>query len=141
LNVEYQGTPSDLSLQLVIVSHNIYTSPAGIMHIVGEVENQGDTTRDVKVIATGYDENSTVVAYAFSYTNPEDLSNTQKAPFDVIILSDRAPLVENYILIVESSDYQSVMIPEFSNIYFVLLFSLLFLAYGKRFLINKMLLK
>lgn len=113
LNVNFQEAGAVKPLHLAITSHSNYTDAIGILHIVGEVENQGEYTEFVKVIATGYGENGQVVAADFTYTDPPHLSHGQKAPFNLMILSDRAPLVESFTVVAESDTYQSKPIPEF----------------------------
>jgi hypothetical protein len=82
------------------------------MYIVGEIENNGnETAQFVNVIATFYNQNGTVVAADFTYTNPYDIEPGQKAPFQIILTEeDRIALVNSYELTAESNQY--ALIPE-----------------------------
>ncbi|MEM4246463.1 MAG: FxLYD domain-containing protein [Candidatus Bathyarchaeia archaeon] len=106
LHVSFQETTQAKPHQLVIKSHSNYTDSINVLHIVGEIENQGGYTEYVQVIATGYDEAGNVVAAEYTYTDPTDLAGGQKAPFDLMIYNPRAQLVKSYVIVAESRDYQ-----------------------------------
>ena len=70
------------------------------MHIVGEVKNTGiETLEFVKVIATIYDKDGTVIGTAFAYTTPHTISKNDVAPFDVLYMND-VPAGAKYKLVV-----------------------------------------
>ncbi len=63
-----------------------------------------------------------------------DLKSGEATPFDLMIISDRVSLIEDYILIAESDDYHSEVIPEFLSpiIIFTILVGIL-LSFRYRF--------
>ena len=74
-------------------------------HVVGEVENGGNTTaKFVKVTMTFYDANGTVVGTSFTYTDPHDLAPGAKGPFDLILMSASIPInqIKHYSLHLDS---------------------------------------
>ena len=102
---------------LEILSSNSYVDTLGWMHVVGEIKNIGVyATTYVEVIATFYDSAGKVIDCAFSFSNPHDLEADQKASFEIMLISDKVPLVDSYELTAESDQY--VMIPEFSSLFY-----------------------
>ena len=84
------------------------------MHVVGEIKNIGVyPTTYVEVIATFYDNTGKVVECGFTFSNPSDLEADQKAPFEIILMSDRVPLVDSYEITAESDQY--AVVPEFPS--------------------------
>jgi hypothetical protein len=76
-----------------ILSDNNYFSSTGTLHIVGEIINESNKPLTfVKVTATFYDSNNSVVGTDFTYTSPSTLQPGQKAPFDMIITEGSMPL-------------------------------------------------
>lgn len=120
LNVDFVLTTS-LPIGLEILSHSSYIDSIGYMHIVGEVENiaTGKATY-VKVIATCYDEADKVVDVSFTFSNPSDIEAGQKAPFEILIMSEKVETVASYELTAESMQYSEI--PEFNSCLFLLLF-------------------
>jgi len=55
-----------------------------------------------------------VVDCAFTFSDPHDLEADQKASFEVLLMSNRVPLVDSYELTAESDQY--AVIPEFSTL-------------------------
>lgn len=91
-----------------ILSDNNYVASTGTLHIVGEVINESyEPMRFVKVTATFYDANNSVIGTDFAYTDPSTLQPGQRAPFDMIVLKGSMPLylVSHYTLSVDYSDY------------------------------------
>jgi len=107
--------PTDpLLAGLNILSNSSYTDDTGWMHVVGEIQNIGSTRATyVRIIATYYDGTGKVVAAEFTSSVPSDLDPTQKAPFDVLLSSDRVPYVSRYEITAESSQYS--LVPEFGS--------------------------
>ena len=63
-----------------------YMDSSGYLHIVGEVENLGSIdTRYVKITATCYDSNDTVVDTDFTYTRLDVVPANRRAPFEITI--------------------------------------------------------
>jgi hypothetical protein len=87
-----------------ILSDNNYFSSTGTFHIVGEIINESfEPVRFVKIIATFYDSNNSVIGTDFTYTSPSTLQPGQKAPFDMIVIEGSMPLhlVSYYTLSVD----------------------------------------
>ena len=90
---------------LLILSDNSFTDSVGILHVVGEVQNNAPSTAQfVQVIGTFYDNNNQVVGTQFTYTNPSDIPSGQKAPFDLTLLSASISVsqIDHYRLIASS---------------------------------------
>ena len=82
-------------------------------HIVGEVTNQGkEKATYVKVSGAFYDDKGTVVAAAFTFTEPKDLEAGQTAPFEIIVdePTTAAREIKSASLNVDSSQYSSIMV-------------------------------
>lgn len=72
-----------------ILSKSTHHDSLGWLHIVGEVENTGiETLKFVKVIATIYNKDGTVIATDSSYTKPHTLKRGQVAPFEIVCMQD-----------------------------------------------------
>ena len=113
LNVEFIPTDS-IPEQLEITSHNS-SIVAGILEILGEIENTGDSTATyVTVFVTCYDESGNVVEVGGGgYTNPVDIGVNQKGSFEIDVNHENTDLINSYILTTESENY--AMIPEFNS--------------------------
>lgn len=99
---------------LEILSSSSYVDTLGWMHVVGEIKNIGVyPTTYVEVIATFYDNTGKVVGCGFTFSNPSDFEADQKASFEIILMSDRVPLVDSYEITAESDQY--AVIPEFPS--------------------------
>jgi hypothetical protein len=123
LSVTFSAT-SPIPMGLEILSHSSYVDAVGYMHVVGEVENIATGTATyVKIAATFYNATGHVVATAFTYSDPSDLSPGQTAPFEVLLVyTNRVPLVDAYELTAESAQY--ALIPEFPSALILSLFML-----------------
>jgi hypothetical protein len=102
----YQQQPNNNYPLPRILSQSAYTSSTGTVHIVGEVINQSPVTaKFVKVIVTFYNAYNQVIGTDNTYTEPTDLAQGQRAPFELIELSGSIPMnqVRNYVLSVTSS--------------------------------------
>lgn len=79
----------------IISSHNSFIDKAGILHIVGEVQNNSPINITfAKLVGTFYDSNNRVVGTAFTYTDPQEIQSRDAAPFDLILLSASIPVNE-----------------------------------------------
>ncbi len=84
-----------------ILSKSTHYDSLGWLHIVGEVQNTGiDTLEFVKVIATIYDKEGTVIGTDFTYTQPHTLKKGQTAPFEIIYTED-VPSGSKYKLVID----------------------------------------
>lgn len=86
---------------LQIMSHNSFMDSIENMHVVGEVKNASPTIAEfVKVVATFYDVNNSVVATDFTYTNPSAIPAGNTAPFELIVSSASIPVeqIDSYKL-------------------------------------------
>jgi len=108
------STTVSIQESLQIVSHSSYFDTLGWFHIVGEIENMatGGATH-VQVIATCYDESGIVINGDFTFTNPSDIEASQKAPFEILMVSGNLEQISNYELTVESSEFAEI--PEFNS--------------------------
>ena len=106
--LQVTSTPSGSIQQgLEITSNSSYTDSIGDLHIVGQIQNTGSATSSAtQVFATCYDSSGTVVDTGFTYTNPDDISSSGTASFEIIISdSTQIPLITTYSLTAQSSDY------------------------------------
>ena len=72
-----------------LLSKSTHRDSLGWMHIVGEIENTGvETLEFVKVIATIYDKEGTVIGTDRAYTQPHTLKRGQVAPFEIVCMQD-----------------------------------------------------
>ncbi|MFB3889099.1 MAG: FxLYD domain-containing protein [Candidatus Bathyarchaeia archaeon] len=92
---------------LKILSNTSYVGQTGNLHVVGEIQNNGNNTANyVEVFATFYDTAGNVVAEESTFSNPSTLSAGQKAPFDILFVEKaRVPLIDHYVLTAESNEY------------------------------------
>jgi hypothetical protein len=59
-------------------------------HIVGEVQNNGsDKAEFVQVSATLYDSSNQVIGTESTYTNPSTIDPGAKAPFEILVSTDK----------------------------------------------------
>lgn len=87
--VNNENTPK---AKVEVVTHSVKSTTYGSKHIVGEVINNGEKEASfVKVTATLYDKNETVVDTNYTYagdTSSTALQSQMKVPFKIIIDSD-----------------------------------------------------
>ena len=85
-STENQNTPK---AKVEVASHSVKSTDYGFKYIVGEVINKGDNDASfVKVTATLYDKNETVVDTSFTYagdTASTALQPQAKAPFKISV--------------------------------------------------------
>jgi hypothetical protein len=116
LQIGYQQSPTVSPIKLVLNLSSSNMNASGSLRISGDVENQGNSTENVKVVATCYDGTGKVVATGNALASPSNLAQGQFASFQIAISSDRASLVRSYSIVAESSAYQSVPVPEFASV-------------------------
>jgi hypothetical protein len=75
-----------------ILSDNNYVDSIGTLHIVGEVINESyQPVRYVRITATFYDVNNSVIGTDYTFTSPSTLQPGQRAPFDLTISEGSVP--------------------------------------------------
>ena len=87
-----------------ILSDNNYVDSIGTLHIVGEVINESyQPARFIRITATFYDANNSVIGTDFTFTSPSTLQPGQGAPFDLTISEGSVPtyLMAYYTLSVD----------------------------------------
>ena len=87
-----------------ILSDNSYVDNIGTLHIVGEVINESyQSVSYVRITATFYDSNNSVIGTDFTFTSPSTLQPGQRAPFDLTISEGSVPtyLMAYYTLSVD----------------------------------------
>jgi hypothetical protein len=87
-----------------ILSDNNYVDSIGTLHIVGEVINESyQPVSYVRITATFYDANNSVIGTDYTYTSPSTLQSGQRAPFDLTISEGSVPtyLMAYYTLSVD----------------------------------------
>jgi hypothetical protein len=87
-----------------ILSDNNYVDNIGTLHIVGEVINESyQSVSYVRITATFYDSNNSVIGTDFTFTSPSTLQPGQRAPFDLTISEGSVPtyLMAYYTLSVD----------------------------------------
>ncbi|CAN5240522.1 hypothetical protein BH18THE2_BH18THE2_41480 [soil metagenome] len=87
-----------------ILSDNNYVDSIGTLHIVGEVINESyQPARYVRITATFYDANNSVIGTDYTFTSPSTLQPGQRAPFDLTISQGSVPtyLMAYYTLSVD----------------------------------------
>ncbi|MEM2942415.1 MAG: FxLYD domain-containing protein [Candidatus Bathyarchaeia archaeon] len=148
LNATCQESKTKLARTLLLLSVSNYTDRYGLLHIVGELQNNGTRMSTfTEVIATCYDENSKVVAANSGLANPQNLDPGEKAtfeiivtdenivPYEIVIIDKAIPAnISRYEVMIVSKD--AVLVPEFSSIpavmFFVCLLTLTILGIGTR---------
>jgi len=112
LGVTYSAT-SSIPMELEMLSNSSYVDGIGDLHVVGNIKNVGsENSTFTQVIATFYNSTGTVVATAYTYSNPDTITPSQTAPFEIILdYTNRVPLVASYALTAESAEY--AFVPEF----------------------------
>jgi hypothetical protein len=87
-----------------ILSDNNYVDSIGTLHIVGEVINESyQPVSYVRITATFYDANNSVIGTDYTFTSPSTLQPGQRAPFDLTISEGSVPtyLMAYYTLSVD----------------------------------------
>jgi len=119
LTITFQQSGS-LPVGLEILSHSKHVDAIGWLHVSGEIKNIADRDAHfVKVVATFYDSAGKVVGVSFTFSDPNDLTPGQKAPFEIILLNEeQSSRATTYALEAQSSEYN--IIPEFTVVALIL---------------------
>lgn len=89
---------------IIAESHSSYISSNGILHVVGEVNNNLDSTvKNVQITATFFDSTNNIIATVATQSMLNIILPGEKSPFE-ILLSDQTKInqVNNYSLIVSN---------------------------------------
>ena len=74
------------SEQVTVLNDQGVIDESGAYHILGEVENMGDTpVTSVNITATGYDQLGEVLATSSTYADLTVILPNEKSPFDVVL--------------------------------------------------------
>jgi len=103
-------TTSDEQAMLKLNIGYSYVDSIGYYHLAGEVTNQADKTANyVKVAGAFFDKSGKIVATSFAYTQPEQLSADQTAPFELVILDNKVgSQIASYSVNVQSEQYAMI---------------------------------
>lgn len=95
-------------------NYSSYVTTTGSLHVVGEVENIGNKPVEfVRITATFYDTNSTVIATDFTYSALDIMPQGVKSPFEIILIDEnQVSKVHNYSLAVSDYDQTSETLNE-----------------------------
>lgn len=95
LTIPVEATP-----QVNILTHSGFLDHFGYYHVVGEVENVGNQTVGlVKVTATFYDSNDTIISTESTLTTISILLPGRKSPFVVTVIDEtQATKIDHYSL-------------------------------------------
>ncbi|MCB0163269.1 MAG: FxLYD domain-containing protein [Anaerolineae bacterium] len=78
---------SEIASQLEIMSHQSYVDDLNWHHLVGEVQNTGDTPIEyVQVLAKYYNTAGEIISTKLTFTAPDTIFPGGKAPFDIVTL-------------------------------------------------------
>jgi len=127
LNATFQESKTELMKTLLLLSNDSHTDGFGLLHITGEVQNNGTLMSSyTEVISTCYGEDGKVVAANSVLTSPHRLDPGQKAIFDitvtdenivpyeiVIIGKNQSANISRYEIMAVSKE--AILVPEFSS--------------------------
>jgi hypothetical protein len=105
--VQYSLVPVYAKEEVVILdNHSFYISPEGTLYVVGEVQNVRDKdVQFVRITATFYDENNTVVGTNTSTSGLRMMPPGAKSPFQVSMDDEnKIQKMKNYSLKINSYD-------------------------------------
>ncbi|HDQ06954.1 MAG TPA: hypothetical protein ENN36_09600 [Candidatus Bathyarchaeota archaeon] len=113
LTVSWKDREAGKEEGLEILSFSDHMDDWDFLHVTGEIRNTGSTTAtDVKVHATFYDSEGTVVGRNEESAEPTTLSPDQTGTFDIqLIYAHQIEKVASYSLTAESEEY--ALVPEF----------------------------
>ena len=78
---------SEIASQLEIMSHQSYVDDLNWHHLVGEVQNTGNTPIEyVQVLAKYYNAAGEIISTKLTFTAPDTIFPGGKAPFDIVTL-------------------------------------------------------
>jgi hypothetical protein len=92
----YSVCPSVHAVAEVVIldNHSSYKDTAGYLHVVGEVENIGNTSaRFVQVKGTFYDNQSNIILQENTFAMLEILPPGTKSPFDLFLVSSSPDII------------------------------------------------
>lgn len=91
--------------QVELLNSSSYIDSLGWFNVVGEVQNVGDQAVDyVRISATFYDSNDTVVDTAYTYSTLDVILPNRKSPFDIVLWDQsQSSKVDHYSLSVSFS--------------------------------------
>jgi hypothetical protein len=114
LTVEFKEVEA-LSQKLFFFNVADSKNKLGMLEVVGEVENQGDTPSIyTRIIGTFYDTNGKVIYVASEYTSPDEIPVGGRNEFKITVgSSERTTRVARYSLMAESADSGFTSVPEF----------------------------
>ena len=100
LSSSFYAAKVEAAAQVSIVSSSgFFDSSYAHYNILGEVQNSGDTAlEDVKISATFYSSNGTVIGTSFSMSWVEVLLVGRKSPFKITLLEPTSLEVDHYFL-------------------------------------------
>jgi len=127
LEATFQESRTELTRTLLLLSTSNHTDAYGLLHILGELQNNGTRMSSyTEVVATCYDEDGKVVAVNSALASPHNLDPDQKAAFEimvadenivpyevVIIGKDRSANISRYEVMAVSKE--AILVPEFSS--------------------------
>jgi hypothetical protein len=98
--------PANASGVVILDNHSSYISLIGSLHVVGEVNNTGETNvKDIRISVTYYDTNDRVIGSGSADVLQKILLPGMKAPFDLTLTgSSTVQQVERYELEVSFSE-------------------------------------
>mgnify|MGYP001765487739 CR=1 FL=1 len=96
-----QPTPA-----IAVLSHSSFLSSSGTFHVVGEVKNNSSKNRSyVKLTATFYNSDNTVVGTDFAYTEVDILLPNEKSPFEILEIDEAiSAQIDHYSVVVSDSN-------------------------------------
>lgn len=95
--------PPEIEQGLLILSHSTYVDIYGYFHLVGEVQNIGESnTEQNTILVSFFDENGVVYATGSGPCYRQIIAPDEKSPFEIVFL--RAPQSDNYRL---TADWQT----------------------------------
>jgi hypothetical protein len=114
LSVEFKEVEA-LSQKLFFFNVADSKNKLGMLEVVGEVENQGDTPSIyTRIIGTFYDTDGKVIYVASEYTSPDEILVGGRNEFKLTVgSSERTTRAARYSLMAESADSGFTSVPEF----------------------------
>ena len=106
----YSLCPTVHALAEVVIldNHSSYKDTAGYLHVVGEVENIGNSNvRFVQIIGTFYDNQSNIILQENTFAMLEILPPGSKSPFDLFLVSSSPDIIsriEHYELDIDFTE-------------------------------------
>jgi hypothetical protein len=110
MGISNLAKPVCAAANIAVLSHTGYVDTTGYYHVVGELQNTGDTAADfVQVLVTFYDSGNAQIAERFDLAMLNVLLSQRKSPFDIALLDGtQSALVDHYVVNVTYSDSEAV---------------------------------